>query len=129
MIRLPLRSTRTDTLIPYPTLLRSFLPLRIGYRVGSPRVGQLLLEITAIPVGKRNIVLKIRQDFSIKFRGITLRSGGLPPAAGFWLGGAGVFKPGSRRRYLLEQLADESAHRLDDRRLARGWLADRNRGV
>src|SRR3546814_11009897 len=89
-----------------------FLPLRIGYRVGSPRVGQLLLEITAIPVGKRNIVLKIRQDFSIKFRGSTLRSGGLPPAAGFWLGGAGGFKLGSRRRYLLEPLVDESAPRL-----------------
>src|SRR3546814_21096818 len=72
-----------------------FLPLRIGYRVGSPRVGQLLLEITAIPVGKRNIVLKIRQDLSIKFRGSTLRSGGLPPAAGSWLGGAGGLQPES----------------------------------
>src|SRR3546814_13101896 len=117
MIRRPTRSTRTDTFLPVQTLFRS----------GSPRVVQLLLEITAIPVRKRNIVLKIIQDFSIKFRGSTLRSGGLPPAAGFWLSGAGGFKLGSRRRYLLEQLADESAHRLEDRRREIGRASCRER--
>src|SRR3546814_16127853 len=61
-----------------------FLPLRIGYRVGSPRVGQLLLEITAIPVGKRTIVLKISQDFRINFRERTLRRGGFTHAPGVW---------------------------------------------
>src|SRR3546814_11358046 len=100
-----------------------FLPLRIGYRVGSPRVGQLLLEITAIPVGKRNIVLKIRQDFSIKFRGSTLRSGGLPPTAGCWLGGAGGFKLASPRRYLLQQLCAAHSPRIGHRSRARASLA------
>src|SRR3546814_13454142 len=52
------------------------------------------------------------------------RPDSLLPYTTLFRSGAGGFKLGSRRRYLLEQLADESAHRLEDRRRARGWLAD-----
>src|SRR3546814_11547227 len=36
MIRLPPRSTRTDTLFPYTTLFRSALQARVDQRVGDP---------------------------------------------------------------------------------------------
>src|SRR3546814_1500226 len=45
MIRLPPRSTRTDTLFPYTTLFRSFYPFGLQYRqyirVGSPKINYL----------------------------------------------------------------------------------------
>src|SRR3546814_16348939 len=52
MIRQPTRSTRTDTLVPYPTLFRSHVPgtagreemVRVAKRLQPGRAGQLVLD-------------------------------------------------------------------------------------
>src|SRR3546814_8437540 len=44
MIRLPPRSTRTDTLFPYPTLFRSAWPLGFGLSYAQPAASAALPE-------------------------------------------------------------------------------------
>src|SRR3546814_12299741 len=42
MLRRPPIFTRTDTLVPYPTLFRSGRPFRVGHRIADPRLGDIL---------------------------------------------------------------------------------------
>src|SRR3546814_2569296 len=49
MIRRPPRSTRTDTLFPYPTLFRSLLNLQNDSRVGGRRFDGIVLTELDVP--------------------------------------------------------------------------------
>src|SRR3546814_14788213 len=86
MIRRPPRSTRTDTLFPYPTLFRSGVGLRVGPH-RSPLVGQVghLVDLTPL-VGrldgseKRSPVSVVLASRRRPSQPSHLRS--LPPAGG-----------------------------------------------
>src|SRR3546814_6685486 len=67
MIRLPPRSTRTDTLFPYTTLFRSpgrltTPPFGAGVGPAESRIGDRDVELLVAEVDPRPVVLRIERD-------------------------------------------------------------------
>src|SRR3546814_3042497 len=61
MIRLPPRSTRTDTLFPYPTLVRSAPPFHKRWRLRPPRSARHRARV-GWPPGRRSAACRARQN-------------------------------------------------------------------
>src|SRR3546814_11608906 len=70
MIRRPPRSTRTDTLFPYTTLVRSFLR---GVERALRGAGQGLLRLGGGLVGLGEALLRGIVDLLLRLRGLLLR--------------------------------------------------------
>src|SRR3546814_19116023 len=67
MIRLPPRSTRTDTLFPYTTLFRS----RMG-RAVAPRLAQRFARAILELGGNNGVIVAPSADLDLALRGVAL---------------------------------------------------------